>query len=319
MPQPTPSDVHVDAALTNISVAFIQDASNFVAEQVFPTVPVDHRSDKYFVYDRAFWNKNQAKKRAPATESAGSGFNLSTDSYLADVWAFHKDVDDQTRANADPAIDVDADATRFVTQTMLITRETEFASTFFATGVWTTDKVGAVDFARWDDEANSDPIEDVKNARLTILESTGMKPNRFVMGIRVFEALKKHPLVLERYKYTSAESITEALLANLFEVERVVVASAIQNTANEGATAVHSFIMGKNALLCYAAPAPGLMQPSAGYIFAWRGLTRASGTGVAISNFRIDKIKSNRVEGEFAFDMKKVSADLGYFFSSAVS
>ena len=31
MPQPTQSDVHVDAVLTNISIAYIQSAANFIA------------------------------------------------------------------------------------------------------------------------------------------------------------------------------------------------------------------------------------------------------------------------------------------------
>ena len=43
--QPGRGDVHVDAALTNISVAFMQDASHFIAAQVFPEIPVTHRSD----------------------------------------------------------------------------------------------------------------------------------------------------------------------------------------------------------------------------------------------------------------------------------
>ena len=40
MPQPTSSDVHVDAILTNISVAYIQQQGAFIANRVFPSVPV---------------------------------------------------------------------------------------------------------------------------------------------------------------------------------------------------------------------------------------------------------------------------------------
>jgi hypothetical protein len=36
MPQPTQSQVHVDAVLTNISVGYMQDAANFIADKVFP-------------------------------------------------------------------------------------------------------------------------------------------------------------------------------------------------------------------------------------------------------------------------------------------
>src|SRR5262245_52989247 len=114
MASPTPSDVHVNAALSSISVAFMQDQSEFIADRVFPAVPVAKQSDRYFTYDKGNWFRAKAQKRAPATESVGSGFTLdNTPNYFADVYAFHKDVDDDTRSNADAAIDVDRDATEF--------------------------------------------------------------------------------------------------------------------------------------------------------------------------------------------------------------
>ena len=45
MPQPTQTDVHVDAILTNISVAYMQSQSAYVANTIFPTVPVSKQSD----------------------------------------------------------------------------------------------------------------------------------------------------------------------------------------------------------------------------------------------------------------------------------
>ena len=41
MGQPTRNSVHVDALLTNISVAYIQERSKYVATQVFPIITVD--------------------------------------------------------------------------------------------------------------------------------------------------------------------------------------------------------------------------------------------------------------------------------------
>ena len=101
MPQPNINSVHVDAILTNISVAYLQKQDNFIADKVFPVVPVDKKSDKYFVYTKNDWFRDEAQRRADATESAGSGYNLTTGTYSADVFAFHKDVGDQTVANAD--------------------------------------------------------------------------------------------------------------------------------------------------------------------------------------------------------------------------
>ena len=46
MPQPTQSDVHVDAILTNMSVAYMQEAYAFVASRAFPQINVQQAMDK---------------------------------------------------------------------------------------------------------------------------------------------------------------------------------------------------------------------------------------------------------------------------------
>ena len=139
MPQPTQTQVHVDAILTNISVAYFQQNQNFIATRVFPVVPVSKQSDKFFTYTKNDWFRDEAQRRADATESAGGGYNLSTDSYQADVYAFHKDIGDQTRANADAPINVDREAAEFVTSRLMLKMETQFVSNFFTTGIWGTD------------------------------------------------------------------------------------------------------------------------------------------------------------------------------------
>ena len=74
MPQPTLSDVHVNAALTDISVAYIQNNENFIADKVFPMVPVVHKSDVYYVFSKDDFLRDDVQPRADASESAGGGF-----------------------------------------------------------------------------------------------------------------------------------------------------------------------------------------------------------------------------------------------------
>ena len=62
MPNPTFSDVHVNRPLTNISVAWIQEESAFIADKVFPSVAVQKQSDRYFVYFREDWYRDEARK-----------------------------------------------------------------------------------------------------------------------------------------------------------------------------------------------------------------------------------------------------------------
>lgn len=325
MPNPTPGDVHVYTPLTNISVAYIQKQENFIADKVFPVVPVQKQSDRYYTYDRADWFRVEAQERAPATESAGGGWRVdNTPTYFARIYAVHKDIDDPTRANADAPINMDRDATEWVTQQLLLRREKVFVNGYFKTGVWGTDLTGvaaspgAGQFLQWD-QAGSTPMKDVQNQIITIAEKTGYKPNVLVLGPRVLAALKDHPDILDRIKYTQRGMVTPDLLAGLFEVDRVLVPFATENTAAEGAAASYSLLYGKAALLVYAAPNPGLLQPSGGYIFAWTGLFGAGAYGNRIKRFRMEHLSADRVEGEMAYDCKLVAADLGVFFNQVVA
>jgi len=323
--QPTPSQVHVNAPLTNISIAYIQSASDFIADKVFPIVPVDKKTDIYWLYTKSYWFKNEAKLRAPGTESAGSGYNVdSTNIYSCDVYAMHHDIPDQVRSNADPGIDVERDATLFVTQRLLILREQLFISQFMNSGVFNNDYAGvstvpsANQFIQWDDYANSDPISDIRHGRIAIKQQTGFRPNTLVVSEDVFEALRNHPDIVDRYKYTSAQVITADMIARLFEVDRFLIAGAVYDPANEGGVSEMQFMSQKSALLCYSAPNPGLMTPSAGYTFAWRGLS-GMGYATSIKNMRMEQLEADRIEGQSAFDFKVVGADLGAFYGSAIS
>lgn len=325
--QPGPGDVHVDSPLTNISLAFIQSAQGFVADRVFPRVPVTKQSDKYFTYDRGYFNRDEMKKRAPGTESAGANYTISSDSYSCDVWALHRDVDDQTRANADSPIQLDREATEFLTVQALISRERQWATSFFTTGIWTNEVTGvsgapgASEFQRWDEDAST-PIEDVRAGARAMHESTGFRSNVMVLGRAVYDALLDHPDIvgrLDRGQTTGPAMVMRQNLAALFEVDEVVVMDAIYNSAVEGATNSHTFIGGKHCLLAYRAPSPGLMLPSAGYTMVWSGLLGGGALGTRISRFRMDELRSDRLEIESAYVQKLVAADLGYFFLTAVS
>lgn len=332
MPQPVISDVHVNAALTEIAVAYIQDEANYIADKVFPVVAVQHQADKYFKFTKGDWFRDQAKKRADGVESAGAGFNLTTGSYSANVWALHKDVGEQVRRNADPAIDMDVDATKFVMQQLMISREVQFMNTYMATSVWSgqSDATGTAGGtpggttpAFWNDDANGDPFTDVAAAQTSILQNTGFLPNKLVITWPVYQALRKQPLVLDRVKYTmqaKAQSITPALLAAAFDVDEVLVSKAVYNTGVEGGSDSFSFIAGKNALLLYSAPAPSLMVPSAGYTFGWQGFTGLNNLGVRVQEIPTPLLGNGsvRIEGELAYDMQVVAADCGAYFSGIV-
>lgn len=328
MARPTAGDVHVNAPLTNISVAYIQDAQHFIADRAFPTVPVLKQSDRYYVYSRADFNRDEMKERAPGTESAGGGYDLdNTPTYYAPVFAFHKDVEDQMRANSDAVLNPDRDATIFVTQKALIKRERSFAAKFLQASVWANEAEGvasapgAGQFLIWND-ADSDPIGVIRSAKRAVLESTGFEPNKLILGTAVYDALIDHPEIMDRVKYGQTPGntamVNASTLAQLFDLQEVLVSKAVVNTAAQGAAEASSFIFGNHALLMHTTNSPSIMTPTAGYTFSWTGWMGASGMGHRIKRFRMEPLESDRIEIQMAYDQKLVGADLGYFFENAV-
>ena len=323
--QPEVRDVHIDAALTNFSLAYMQDASNFVSDQVFPVVPVEHKSDKYYKFAKDAFLRRGGRISPFGQEAPRGGFNISNDSYNTETWRWAFDLLPDIKANSDPGINIDQAATNFVMNGLLVEREVQWGTQFFTTGIWSTDFVGGTNFTQWDDPANSDPITDVSNARKTMLGATGYLPNTFTIGFSVYESLKRHPLVVDRFKYTSSDSITSGMLARLFEVDRLLIAKSVQATSQEGEAVTTAFILGNHALLSYAAPAPSLMAHSAGFTFVWSRLTGLNNLGVATFRYPMPHLgvtssgTTERIEGQYAYAHKVTGSDLGYFFSNATA
>lgn len=323
---PKMQDAHIDRALTNISVAYLQDASAFIADKVFPIVPVKRQSDVFYTYNKGDFMRDEAQVRGAGTESAGGDYGVvANDPYYCRKHAFHKDITEEERVNYDEPLNADTDAADFVSQKMLIRREMEWASKFFTTGVWGTEISGAASnpaegqTLKWD-LPTSNPIKDITDAAVKMAAETGYKPNTLVLSPYAFNALKNHEDILDRIKYTQKGIVTTDLLATLFEVDNVYVAWGVVNSAAKGAADSVDFIMGTHALLCYAAPRPALRKPSAGYIFAWTGLEGSGAYGNRIVRLPMDQLGlgTERIEGEIAFDVKKVCADLGIFFKDIV-
>ena len=319
------STVPIDPVLSNLSVANWQDAKGFIADKVFPTVAVDTQSGQYYVLDDANLNRDTAERRADASESAGDSFDLSDDAYNAIVYALHKDVGDQLQSNYKnvPGTPFES-AARFLVNKMRLRQEVQFAADFLTTSVWGLDEAGVSgtpstdEFKQWDD-ASSDPIADVERWKAQIA-AAGYNANVLAIGVKTWASLKNHPDIIDRYKYTSGGAkVSESAIAELFDLERLVVGRAYRNTAKRGQTSVNASVIGTSALLVYTPDAPGIEVPAAGYTFAWTGVSDGLGENIGTKQFRMEQLAADRVESQIALDNKVVGKTLGVFAATVVA
>jgi hypothetical protein len=349
------SDLHVNALMTDMSAMYAQEDDVFIARDVFPIVPVTKVSDRYTVYSRADFNRNQMQKRAPGTTVKNIGYRVDTNpTYLCDVWALGKTIDDQQRGNADSVFNLDLEATRLLTTQSLINREYAWMSTFFVPGVWSNQWTGAAaatppyptvpggaySFMKWSNPS-SKPIQDIRNLKQIVQLTSTYRANKMVIGRPTFDVLVDHPDFVDRVKYGQtaprpAKVVLEAL-AEIFEMDKVHVSDAIYNTAGEAAgvdsgaayvppgynTGVNAgeanaFLAGANVWIGFTPSAPGLMTPASGYTFAWTGYFGATPNGERISSYYFQPDRSTHVEIESAYCHKVISADMGGFMQGCI-
>lgn len=123
---------------------------------------------------------------------------------------------------------------------------------------------------KWSDHSGtSDPHGDVVAAKEAVRASTGRYPNTMVLGAAAFNGLQEHPKLRERFKYTSHESITTAMLAAYFDLETVRVGKAVYLPETAGEDDDFTDVWGNDVVLAYV-PAAGERQaavPSYGYTY----------------------------------------------------
>lgn len=106
------------------------------------------------------------------------------------------------------------------------------------------------------------------DAKEAVRASCGMYPNVALFGPKAFRAAKNHAAVVDRFKYTSKESITAEMLASVLEFDRVVVGKAVK-ASDSGAM---SDVWGNFIVLAYVPPAPSQAEePSYGYTYTLEG------------------------------------------------
>ena len=321
--QPGGGDVHVDALLTNISVGYKNDI--YIAEDIFPTVLVNKRSDIVPKYPKSAWFRNEAKELTEREPPPVGGYNVDvTDTYYCREYGQGHFVGDARRANQDRPFDADRDGTLWVTDKLALSRELLFINGFWKTGVWGTDKVGGAAFTKWSTYATSTPIQDLRTyARIVSRLLGGWKPNTLVLGDLVFDVLCDHPNLLDRVKHSSSSAspamVTLNLIAQLIGFDRVMVGSAIYTASPEGTaegSVTYTPMWDDDALMLYVASAPSLFTPSAGYAFAWK--TAFGGPRYIKRRRDPQSDKGFLIEGFEYVDQKVVAVDAGLFMSDAV-
>lgn len=307
-----PSQIHIDKALENVSVAFMPQG--LIAQEAVPMVPVKKESDKYFV-----WSKDNL--RVPSTIWGDrdvpnrSIYNLSNASYNLTRHGLEDLVTDRSRANADKAIKLDIDTTEGLTSQIKLRYEKEFFDIINTAANWAA-TTSLSSTQSWNANTTlSNPIIFVDSATTSIRRRSGKAANTVIMGDPTFKAAKEHVSIVDRVKYTSTQSVAPNLLAALFNVDKVFVSGAVQNSAEEGLADSLTDIATDTVHVAYMERSPGLRKPSAFYTFMKDG----SSNPFRVRRFRDDKPEGDIIEVSAFFQHKPVATDCSYSIINTIT
>ncbi|MGN7870977.1 major capsid protein [Paracoccus sp. 22332] len=245
----------------------------FIGHLLFPRVSIPNRSMRVIRFGKeAFRMLNT--RRAPGAEKKRVQYGYASDSVslVQDALEGVVPVEHQEEAASIPGIDLGRGAVNMVLDVIDLGHEHEAAQLARTPGNYApTNRAALTGSDRWTDP-NSDPAADVDVARETIRRKIGRYPNTLTLGASAANALRRHPKIKEQFKYTSSASVTTAMLAAYFDVERVIVGKAVYLPETAGDNDLAQDVWGDDAILAYV-PASGdnYQVPSYGYTYELSG------------------------------------------------
>jgi len=257
----------VDSILTTVVQGF--KLGNLVGDALFPHVPVKTVAGKILSFGKEHFQLCDTL-RAPGAATKRISFGYEGKPYALENHALEADLPREYQREADATSHVDL-GNRLANLLMTrMLRGLEVAQAKLALDPANYDgthKAALTGDSKWS-SPRANPKESIENAKEVIRKTVGIYPNVLLLSPSAYNALKDHPSILERYKYTSSAAITTEILQGLFDIPKIVVGMDVQ-ADDEGK---FSDTWGNNAVLAYVAPVPTTAEePSYGYTYVMEG------------------------------------------------
>lgn len=307
--------VHINTPLANVAIAYRPEG--MIVDQIAPVVNVNKQADSFYKWEIAdafrIWDAN----RAPATEANVIERNMSSDTYFAKNYALKDRVPYEDIENADAGMLFTERSARIehIKDMLMLGMEQRVA--LKCTSGSNVGSYSAVASA-WDDYTNSDPILDINTGINNVEDSTGYRPNSIILSRSAWRHLRNHDDIISRVfgQQTTGNGrvVKPANIADLFELERVLVGGAYYNTADRNQSASLSALWGDHVLVYYAPTKPRKDKPSFMYSFRWNKIMN-----MQAYIYQLQKSKAEEVELGYYQDEKITASTLGFLITNVTS
>lgn len=244
----------------------------FIARRVAPEVDVPSRNVRQLKFGKEGFRK-LATRRAPGAPILTVQYGYASDpiSLVQDALQGQVPVETAEEAARVPGVDMGQNAVQMVMDQLDLGYEIDTAAMVRTAATYAaSNKVALAGTDKWS-APESDPKGDIDDAKEAIRRTIGRYPTRLTIGATGFRALVNHPKIKDQFKYTTAESITEAMLARFFQLDEVLVGKAVYLPDGTADSAAATDVWGDDAILSFVPKQGNWMVPSFAYTYRLRG------------------------------------------------
>lgn len=236
----------IDPVLSNIARGFTHN--EFVANVLFPRVDVGQRGGKIITFGREDFQIYQSA-RAPGQNTKRVSFGYSGANYSLVDYSLEgvAPIENMQEANAVPGIDLGRLTLMKTDKLLALQYEVAAAAVArLAASYAAANKTALSGAARWD-QTTATPRTDILGGREAVRAKIGKYPNVMLMGPKPRTYLAEHSTIRDQFKYVSAQSVTNDMIAKLFDIPYVVTGQAVYLDS----TGTQTDVWGTDVILAY--------------------------------------------------------------------
>ncbi|RWR14250.1 major capsid protein [Paenirhodobacter populi] len=246
--------------------------SELIGHVLFPRATIPNRNMRVVRFGKESFRMLNTR-RAPGADKKRIQYGYASDpvSLVQDALEGTVPIEHMEEADKVPGIDLGKGAVDMVLEKLDLGLEYDTAQIARADANYgANNKVTMTGADRWSDPS-SDPEDDVKNGNEAIRRSVGRRGNTLVLGPSAFLGLTKNAKIKEQFKYTSADSITTAMLAAYFRLKTVIVGEAVYLPENATENTPALDVWGDDAILAYVPQGTNYQVPAYAYTYELSG------------------------------------------------
>lgn len=304
-----PQTVFVDPLLTNVLVGYKN--AELVADTLAPKIPVTKESGLYFVADKSNLIAPGSTKRALNGKANRVTGRMTTDTYTLEEHTLEEWIDDRILKTYDNPFDPRRNATNRIAGQLAIEKENDLITALAAA----TASGNVVDSAGNWATAGTDLRSAMNTGKNYIHVRTGVRPNTLVLDrLSLDKLVATNTDFKASIAYTSdkTQENLQRLIAGYFDVEKVVIAGGIKQSAAQSGTGSYIWSTKGLAYLAYINPTPAMEEPSALYQFYKEDMVFADVR-------REEGAKSDVVRATDFYQMNVIDSDCLYKFLDTVT